>query len=199
MSILPDDPPIPLFGLPRVVSTADHVREILKAKESHHNGITLCVGSYGSRPGNDIPAMAEEFAERTNFIHLRNVEKDKDQSKFFGSFTESDHLTGDVDMYKVLSTMLLEQKRRRELGRRDFRLPYRPDHGHKMLQDLRTPTNPGYPAVGRLRGLAELRGLEMGIIRSGVLESGHKRGANSDAAAEASRPMKRPASAATAK
>mmetsp|Transcript_82566 Transcript_82566/g.210021 ORF Transcript_82566/g.210021 Transcript_82566/m.210021 type:complete len:426 (+) Transcript_82566:92-1369(+) len=170
MGIHPDDPPIRLFGLPRVVSTASHVRALLAAKPSDHNGLTLCVGSYASRADNDIPEIAEEFAKNTNFIHLRNVEKDKEQSKFFGSFTESDHLTGDVDMYIVLSTMLKEQIRRRQVGRKDVRLPYRPDHGHKMLDDLRKQTNPGYPGVGRLRGLAELRGLEMGILRSGVLE-----------------------------
>merc|ERR1719327_2419931 len=120
--------------------------------------------------------MVDEFAVNTNFIHLRNVEKDQDQSKFFGSFTESDHLTGDVDMFHVMSTMLREQQRRKASGRKDFRLPYRPDHGHKMLDDLRKTTNPGYPAVGRLRGLAELRGLEMGIIRSGTVD--RKRGAD---------------------
>lgn len=175
MAIHPDDPPIRLFGLPRVVSTAEHVRKLLAAKPSDHNGITLCVGSYASRQDNDIPAMVKEFAKNVNFIHLRNVEKDNDQTKFFGSFTESDHLTGDIDMFQVLATMLREQNRRREGGRKDLRLPYRPDHGHKMLDDLRKTTNPGYPAVGRLRGLAELRGLELGIIRSGILEQGEKR------------------------
>jgi len=170
MGIHPDDPPISLFGLPRVVSTAAHVRQLLAAHPSNHNGITLCVGSYASRADNDIPSMVEEFAPKVNFIHLRNVEKDKDQSKFFGSFTESDHLTGDIDMFHVLSTMLREQRSRKAAGRKDLRLPYRPDHGHKMLDDLRKTTNPGYPAVGRLRGLAELRGLELGIIKSGILD-----------------------------
>merc|ERR1712241_240525 len=113
--------------------------------------------------------MVEEFARNTNFVHLRNVEKDKDQTKFFGSFTESDHLTGDIDMFHVMSTMLREQRRRQAQGRKNVRMPYRPDHGHKMLDDLSKGTRPGYPAVGRLRGLAELRGLEMGIIRSGIL------------------------------
>merc|ERR1719282_184952 len=164
MSIHPDDPPIPLFGLPRVMSTANHVRALLAAKPSVHNGLSLCVGSYASRVDNDIPSMVEEFAKNVNFVHLRNVEKDKDQSKFFGSFTESDHLTGDVDMFHVLATMLKEQRARQQAGRSDTRLPYRPDHGHKMLDDLKKATNPGYPAVGRLRGLAELRGLELGII-----------------------------------
>jgi len=166
MGIHPDDPPIRLFGLPRVVSKAEHVRALLAAKPSVHNGITLCVGSYSSRADNDIPSMVEEFAPNVHFVHLRNVEKDKDQSKFFGSFTESDHLTGDVDMYHVMDTMLSEQQRRKDAGRKDCRLPYRPDHGHKLMDDLGKNTNPGYPGVGRLRGLAELRGLEMGIIRN---------------------------------
>lgn len=169
MGIHPDDPPIRLFGLPRVVSTREHVQALLAAKPSIHNGLTMCVGSYASRPDNDIPSMVEEFASNVNFIHLRNVEKDKN-SKFFGSFTESDHLTGDIDMFHVMSTMLKEQRRRRAAGRSDLRLPYRPDHGHKMLDDLRKTTNPGYPAVGRLRGLAELRGLELGILKSGILD-----------------------------
>jgi len=182
MAIHPDDPPIRLFGLPRVVSTAAHVRKLLAAKPSAHNGLTMCVGSYGSRLDNDIPAMVEEFAPNVNFIHLRNVEKDAE-----GSFTESDHLTGDIDMYQVMYTMLSEQRRRREAGRKDLRLPYRPDHGHKMLDDLRKQTNPGYPAVGRLRGLAELRGLEFGILRSGLVA---KRGAEGG---EAGGPRKRPA------
>lgn len=175
MGIHPDDPPIRLFGLPRVVSTAAHVRALLAMEPSEHNGITLCVGSYASREDNDIPVMCEEFAKNVNFIHLRNVEKDKEQNKFFGSFTESDHLTGDVDMYHVLATMLQEQKRRFSAsGRKDsrWRLPYRPDHGHKLQDDLRKATNPGYSAIGRLRGLAELRGLEMGIIRSGAVDAG---------------------------
>merc|ERR1712176_1099126 len=172
MAIHPDDPPIRLFGLPRVVSTAAHVRDLLAAKPSIHNGLTMCVGSYGSRADNDVSAMVSEFAENVSFIHLRNVEKDKDQSSFFGSFTESDHLTGDVDMFHTMSTMLREQRRRKAAGRKDTRLPYRPDHGHKMLDDLDKKTNPGYPAVGRLRGLAELRGLELGIICSGVVDQG---------------------------
>merc|ERR1719375_496232 len=111
--------------------------------------------------------MVQEFAQNINFVHLRNVEKDAN-----GSFTESDHLTGDVDMFCVLETLLREQARRKSAGRKDHRLPYRPDHGHKMMEDLRqsNASNPGYTGIGRLRGLAELRGLEMGIIRSGVLE-----------------------------
>lgn len=170
MGIHPDDPPIRLFGLPRVVSSAAHVRALLSFVPCDNNGITLCVGSYASRDDNDIPAMVEEFADKVNFVHLRNVEKDKDQSKFYGSFTESDHLTGDIDMYNVLLVMLQEQQRRLSASGRDvrFRLPWRPDHGHKLMSDLEKTTNPGYPAVGRLRGMAELRGMEMAIIKSGA-------------------------------
>mmetsp|Transcript_25709 Transcript_25709/g.59423 ORF Transcript_25709/g.59423 Transcript_25709/m.59423 type:complete len:421 (+) Transcript_25709:38-1300(+) len=177
MAIHPDDPPIELFGLPRVVSTADHIRQLLAAKPSLHNGLTMCVGSYASRADNDIKALVEEFAPSVHFIHLRNVQKDS-SGAFSGSFTESDHLTGDIDMFHVMSTMLREQMQRRRTGRKDVRLPYRPDHGHKMLEDLKKSTNPGYPAVGRLRGLAELRGLELGILKSGILEQ--KRPADSD-------------------
>eukprot|EP00928_Gymnodinium_smaydae_P009519 TRINITY_DN13574_c1_g4_i1.p1 TRINITY_DN13574_c1_g4~~TRINITY_DN13574_c1_g4_i1.p1 ORF type:complete len:422 (-),score=136.91 TRINITY_DN13574_c1_g4_i1:70-1335(-) len=187
MAIHPDDPPIQLFGLPRVVSKAEHIRKLLAAKPSKHNGLTMCVGSYASREDNDMKAIVEEFASNVSFIHLRNVEKDKNAT-FKGSFTESDHLTGDIDMFHVMSTMLKEQRKRKEAGRSDFRLPYRPDHGHKMLDDLRKTTNPGYPAVGRLRGLAELRGLEMGIIRSGIVDGDAKRkGGEAEAADSAKR------------
>jgi mannonate dehydratase len=171
MAIHPDDPPVPLFGLPRVVSTQDNLRSLLAAVPSFHNGLTVCVGSMASRPDNDIPSLVEEFADRVHFIHLRNVEKDADQT-FFGSFTEADHIGGDVDMYHVMATMLKEKGRRTAEGLSSVRMPFRPDHGHRMLDDLHKKTNPGYTAIGRLRGLAELRGLEMGIIRSGVLASG---------------------------
>jgi len=175
MAIHPDDPPIRLFGLPRVVSTAAHLRALLAAIPSRHNGLTFCAGSFASRADNNVVALAEEFAASVSFIHLRNVERDADQSKFFGSFTESDHLAGNVDVFEVMKVLLQEQQRRRQQGRPDLRLPYRPDHGHKMLDDLQKRTNPGYPAVGRLRGLAELRGLEMGILRSGILEHPSKK------------------------
>jgi len=168
MAIHPDDPPIRLFGLPRVVSTAEHVRHLLAAVPSIHNGLTMCVGSYASRPDNDIKALVEEFAQNVSFIHLRNVEKTT-EGAFTTSFTESDHLTGDIDMFHTMKTMLQEQIRRKQAGRKDYRLPYRPDHGHQLLDDLTKKTNPGYPAIGRLRGLAELRGLEMGILKSGIL------------------------------
>lgn len=172
LAIHPDDPPIPLFGLPRVVSTQKHLRDLLAFIPSVHNGLTICVGTMASRPDNDVRAIVEEFPAQIHFVHLRNVAKDDDQT-FFGSFTEADHLTGDIDMFHVFTIMLKEQRRRRKavadgavVG--PARLPFRPDHGHRMLDDLRKNTNPGYTAIGRLRGLAELRGLQMGILMAGL-------------------------------
>mmetsp|Transcript_8050 Transcript_8050/g.23632 ORF Transcript_8050/g.23632 Transcript_8050/m.23632 type:complete len:415 (-) Transcript_8050:139-1383(-) len=163
MAIHPDDPPMNLLGLPRVVSTAADVRALLAASDSVHNGITFCVGSYASSPTNDVEAMATEFAGRTHFLHLRNVRKEGNE----GSFCESDHLTGDVDMYHVMNTFIEERAKRAAAGWKETEIPFRPDHGHKMLDDLRgKKTNPGYTAIGRLRGLAELRGLQEGIVRA---------------------------------
>lgn len=167
MAIHPDDPPRKLLGLPRVVSTTDDIRQLLVSSSSSSNGLTLCVGSFGSREDNDVVKMAEEFANNTHFVHLRNVTKTAD-----GGFTESNHLEGDVDMFKVLTILLKEQKRRSDGNNKSnyVRLPMRPDHGHAMLDDLdvKKVTNPGYTAIGRLRGLAELRGLQMGILRAGT-------------------------------
>lgn len=171
MAIHPDDPPRPLLGLPRVVSTREDVAQLLGAVDSVHNGLTFCVGSYGSNVANDVEAMAVEFAARVHFLHLRNVRKDGDD----GSFTESDHLTGDVDVYSVVRTFILERERRIKAGWADCTIPFRPDHGHRMLDDLSVAgkrTNPGYSAIGRLRGLAELRGLQEGIVRSIECERG---------------------------
>jgi len=154
LCIHPDDPPRPLFGLPRVVSTADDIDFIVKAVDSPANGITLCTGSLGARPGNDLPAIARRFAPKVFFAHLRNVTKEPD-----GSFVEADHLGGDVDVVAVVDALLREQRRRRESGMADWRIPFRPDHGHELLDDGRRKTHPGYPLVGRLRGLAELRGV----------------------------------------
>ena len=154
LCIHPDDPPRPLFGLPRIVSTADDLDFIVKAVDSPANGITLCTGSLGAHPGNDLPVMARRFAPKVFFAHLRNVTKEPD-----GSFVEADHLGGDVDIVAVVDALLREQQRRRHSGMADWRIPFRPDHGHELLDDGRRKTHPGYPLVGRLRGLAELRGV----------------------------------------
>ncbi len=153
LAIHPDDPPRPLFGLPRVVSTAADAEAILKVVDHPANGLTLCAGSYGSRPDNDVPAMVDAFGPRIHFVHLRNVSRDAD-----GSFTESDHLAGDVDMVRVIVALAREEARRAALGD-DTPIPMRPVHGHLLGDDAGRRTNPGYSYVGRLKGLAELRGV----------------------------------------
>ncbi len=161
MCIHPDDPPFPILGLPRVVSTESDLEDVINACPSASNGITFCTGSLGARGDNDLPAMIGRLGPHIHFLHLRNVQREPD-----GSFYEADHLGGSTDMYAVMKSVVLEQKRRAENGRYDVGIPMRPDHGHKLLDDFNYKTFPGYSVIGRLKGLAELRGLEMGVKRS---------------------------------
>ncbi|WP_415391862.1 mannonate dehydratase [Paracoccus sp. SJTW-4] len=157
----PDDPPFPLLGLPRVMSTEADYAERMAAVDLPANGITLCSGSLGARPDNDLPGMMERLGDRVHFLHLRNVRRDSDAIR--GSFFEDEHLAGQTDMVALVAAVLREEKRRREAGRADWNIPMRPDHGQDILDDIGRGGQPGYPAIGRLKGLAELRGVEMAL------------------------------------
>ncbi|MFB1116821.1 mannonate dehydratase [Dickeya dadantii] len=158
LAVHPDDPPRPILGLPRIVSTIEDMQWLKDAVDSIHNGFTMCTGSYGVRADNDLVKMIETFADRIHFTHLRATCRE-DNPK---SFHEAAHLHGDVDMVKVVKAILAEEYRRRQQGNTRA-IPMRPDHGHQMLDDLKKKTNPGYSAIGRLKGLAEVRGVELAI------------------------------------
>jgi mannonate dehydratase len=164
LAIHPDDPAFPLFGLPRVLSTADDFRKLFAGAPSPANGMTLCSGSLGSNPRNDVVGMAKEFGPRVHFAHLRNVMREPD-----GSFFEADHLAGETDMVRLVAELMTEEDRRRAEGREDAEIPMRPDHGHLLGDDGKRRVNPGYSFIGRLKGLAELRGVMQTVeaFRSG--------------------------------
>jgi mannonate dehydratase len=163
----PDDPPFPLLGLPRIMSSAADYRAVLDAVNSPANGMTLCSGSLGARPDNDLPAIMAEFGPRVHFLHLRNVKRESPDIK--GSFHEAEHLEGDTDMVALIAAILAEERRRKTEGRADWQIPMRPDHGQDILDDLsRTTAQPGYPTIGRMKGLAELRGITRVLDHAGV-------------------------------
>ncbi len=162
LAIHPDDPPWSLYGLPRIVSTADDLRKILAGCDSPANGLTFCVGSLGSRADNDLVAMVREFAPRIHFVHLRQVRREGNES-LGGSFHEAEHLSGSSDMVGVIRAILEEERRRGGENRRDAEIPMRPDHGHQLGDDIGKPGNASYSFVGRLKGLAELRGAMRGL------------------------------------
>ena len=167
LCIHPDDPPYPLLGLPRVVSTEADLAELMAAYDDPANGITYCTGSLGVRSDNDLPGIVRRLGQRIHFVHLRATKREENPRNFH----EADHLTGDVDMYAVIRELVLEEQRREQAGVGNTAIPMRPDHGHQMLDDLNKKTYPGYSAIGRLRGLAELRGVEFGIRRSLATEA----------------------------
>ncbi len=161
----PDDPPFSLLGLPRIMSTGEDYAKILDAIDSPSNGMTLCSGSLGARPDNDLPALMKQFGPKVHFLHLRNVKRD-DSSMLAGSFFEAEHLDGDTDMVALIAEIVAEEARRLEAGRADAQIPMRPDHGQDILDDLNRRSQPGYPTIGRLKGLAELRGVMRALTHS---------------------------------
>ena len=160
----PDDPPFALLGLPRIMSTAADYSRILDAVDSPANGMTLCSGSLGARPDNDLPAIMDQFGPKVHFIHLRNVKRDT--ADLVGSFFEAEHLGGDTDMVALIAAVTSEERRRQAEGRADWQIPMRPDHGQDILDDLNRRSQPGYPTIGRLKGLAELRGVMTALAHS---------------------------------
>lgn len=163
MAVHPDDPPYSVLGLPRIVSCEADVKDLLAMVDSPANGLCFCTGSYSPRADNDLPGMIERWGHRINAMHLRSTQRNAD-----GSFYEANHLEGSVDMYAVVAATLKEMQKRKAAGRADWQLAYRPDHGHTMLDDMKKPMapNPGYTCIGRMRGLAEIRGLQLGIARA---------------------------------
>lgn len=161
MCIHPDDPPFAILGLPRVVCNEQDLLDVVNACPSPSNGVTFCTGSLGANPQNNLPQMVKTLGKHIHFLHLRNVQREAD-----GSFFEADHLGGSTDMYAVMRNVIEEQKRRADSGEGVLAIPMRPDHGHKILDDVNYATYPGYSVIGRLKGLAELRGLELGIKRT---------------------------------
>ncbi len=162
----PDDPPVPLLGLPRVMSTEANYRHILDAVDLPANGVTLCSGSLGARPDNDLPAMMHRLGDRVHFLHLRNVKRESED--IHGTFHEAGHLDGDTDMVALIASVVGEENRRRAEGRPDSTIPFRADHGQDILDDLTRKAQPGYPAIGRLKGLAELRGIMTALSHPGI-------------------------------